>query len=441
MNASWFKYLPKFIRIKLEHRRELQSAIVNSVWLLADKILRMGVGLLVGVWIARYLGPEQFGMWNYSTAFAALFSALATLGLDGIVVRELIKNPKRQNALLGSAFVLKLVGGSLALLISVIAILLLHSNESITIWLVGISAAGFIFQSVSVVDCYFQAKVLSRFSVVAANTAFLLVTGMKVVLLLISGPLIAFALLGLCEVALTGLFLLAAYRTNHLEMREWHCDRSLMLELLRESWPLILAGLAVALYMRIDMVMLQEMVGDHEVGIYAAATRLSEIWYFLPVVIVSSVSPSMIKLRENNFILYINRLRKLYFLMAWLAIGVSLPISLLSNDVINILYGDGYKESALVLRIHLWASIAVFLGVASSQYLLIEKLTNISFYRTLIGLICNVLLNMFFIPIMGAVGAAIATVISYFVATFSLIFFKATRSHAIFLMTANFGSR
>lgn len=424
----------------MEARPGLQSVIGNSGWLFAEKILRMGAGLLVGVWIARYLGPAQFGLWNYATAFAAIFGAFASLGLDGIVIRELVKHPERQNQILGSAFILKLVGGVATILISGLAIFLLRSGDPLTIGLVGISAAGFIFQSVNVIDFNFQAKVQSRNTVMATTAAFLLMTGVKVFLILTSAPLIAFAWAGLAEMALTALFLMAAYQLNHLDIREWRCERQVMHALLKESWPLILAGLAVMLYMRIDILMLQEMVGDREVGIYAAATRLSEIWYFLPAVIISSVSPSIIKSHADDAVLYFRKLRNLYLLMVCLAIGVALPASILSNLLVNILYGDEFKDAAIILAIHLWASIAVFLGMASSQHLLAENLQKISFYRTLIGLASNICLNFLLIPKMGAKGAAIATVISYFVATFSLIFFRQTRSHFIhFLVTRSVG--
>lgn len=438
MNASWFKYLPGFLRTRLYGRHGLQAALGNSGWLFVDKILRMGVGLFVGVWIARYLGPQQFGLWNFAIAFTALFGAFATLGLDGIVVRELVKNPERQNDLLGSAFALKLIGGAITLLIALFAISLVRSGETLTLWLVGLSAAGFIFQSVNVIDFYFQAKVQSRYTVYAANGAFVLMTLVKISLLLTSAPLIAFAWAGLGEIALTAFFLLVAYRVNHHYMREWRYDGRVARELLKDSWPLLLAGLAVMLYMRVDMVMLQQMAGDREVGIYAAATRLSEIWYFLPMVVVASVSPAIIKCHGTDPDLYINRLRKLYFIMAWLAIGISLPLSLLSGWAVSILYGAEFREAAPVLAIHLWASIAVFLGVASSQYLLVEQLQKISFYRTLIGLVCNIALNLILIPRMGALGAAIATVVSYFVSVFSLVFFKSTRAHTIYLLMAPF---
>lgn len=441
MNASWVKYLPKILSTRLDGRHGLQSIIGNSGWLLADKVLRMGVGLIVGVWIARYLGPDQFGLWNFAISFTAIFSAFATLGLDGIVIRELVKNPEKQNALLGSAFILKLAGGLVALLLSLVVILLMHNGEVLTIWLVGISAAGFIFQSVNVIDFYFQAKVQSRYTVISANAAFVLMTIVKVYLLLTAAPLIVFAWAGLAEIALSAIFLLLAYRVNHQNMRDWQLDGKVMRQLLKDSWPLILAGLAVMLYMRVDVVMLQQMAGEHEVGIYAAATKLSEIWYFLPGIIVASVSPAIIKAHSLDSVEYISKLRQLYFAMAWLAIGISLPLSLLSGLIVSMLFGSEYADAGSVLAIHLWASLAVFLGVASSQYLLVEQLQKISFYRTFIGLACNVLLNLMLIPDMGAKGAAIATVISYFVATFSVIFFKSTRSHTVFLLLAPFSRR
>jgi PST family polysaccharide transporter len=178
------------------------------------------------------------------------------------------------------------------------------------------------------------------------------------------------------------------------------------------------------------------MVGEHEVGIYAAATKLSEIWYFLPGIIVASVSPAIIKAHSNDSVQYISKLRQLYFVMAWLAIGISLPLSLLSGSIINILFGSEFADAGPVLAIHLWASLAVFLGVASSQFLLVEQLQKISFYRTLVGLVCNVILNLLLIPDMGAKGAAIATVVSYFVATFSLILFSSSRKHTLHLITS-----
>ncbi len=438
MNQHRYKYLPEVLGQKLEGRPDLQAIVGNMGWLFVDKFLRMGLGLFVGAWVARYLGPKQFGLLNFSIAFAALFGAFATLGLDGIVVWRLVKYPGRQNELMGSAFALKLIGSAITFLACLVAIVLMHGQESLTIWLVAISATGFIFQSVNVIDFYFQAKVQSRYTVLAANGAFVLLTLVKVVLLVTAAPLIAFAWAGLGEIALTSVFLLVAYHARDNKMREWRYDRVVARELLQDSWPLLFAGLAVMLYMRLDVVMLQQLAGDREVGVYAAATRISEVWYFLPTVIVASVSPSIIKVHGTDPQLYIKRLQRLYFLMVWLAIGLSLPLSLASSWIVGLLYGVQFRDAGPVLAVHMWASVAVFLGVASSQYLLVEQLQKISFYRTLIGVLVNILLNLVLIPKLGAMGAAIATLIAYTIATFSIVFFRRTRAHSYHLLMAPF---
>ncbi len=418
MNASWVKYLPRFIREKLESRHGLQAILANTGWLFADKILRMGVGLFVGVWIARYLGPEQFGLWNFAMAFAALFGAFATLGLDGIVVRELVKNPERQNELLGSAFALKLIGGAVTLLIALIAISLVRSGDALTLWLVGLSAAGFIFQSVNVIDFYFQAKVQSRYTVYAANGAFVLMTLVKIALLLTSAPLIAFAWAGLGEIALTAIFLLAAYRFNHHNMREWRYDGRVARELLKASWPLILSGLAIMIYMRIDQIMIGQMLGDKEVGLYSAAVRISEVWYFIPMAIVSSVFPAIIAAKQQNETLYLQRLQKLYDLMVMLALSVAIPLTFLSDWLIVALFGEAYLHAGSILAIHVWGGVFVFLGVASGKWFLTENLLRFAFYRTLLGVLLNIGGNYVLIPLYGIAGAAVATIISQSAATY-----------------------
>lgn len=438
MNATWLRYLPGFLRTRLDGRHMLQAVLGNTGWLFADKILRMGVGLSVGIWLARYLGPESFGQLSYAIAFVSIFSAIATLGMDSIVVRELVRHPEKKDEIVGSTLALKLIGGCLAYAIVLTAIWFMRPTDTLALWLVGIIALGMIFQAVDAVDFLFQSKVQSRYTVYAKNSAFLLATAVKVWLILNQAGLIAFAWVGLVEVIVGAVGLLIVYKAAGNVFSSIRVRFSLMHDLLSKSWPLLLSGLAVTAYMRVDIVMLKEMVGDQEAGIYAAATSLSEVWYFLPMVIVASLSPVIIKSRDTNPGLYIRRLRRLYFFMVWLAIGVALPLSLLSSWLVGTLYGQRFSEAAPVLAVHLWAGIAVFLGVASSQYLLAEQLQKISFYRTLIGLACNVALNLVLIPKWGAMGAAIATVISYFIATFSLVFFKKTRSHAVYLLTALF---
>jgi PST family polysaccharide transporter len=408
----WLRYLPACMRGRVEHRPNLIAILSNTGWLFADKILRMCVGLFVGAWIARYLGPEQFGLWNFAIAFVALFGTLANLGLDGIVIKELVKHPERQNELMGTAFVLKLVGAFVAFILAIVAISFMRTNETLTLWLVALAAAGFIFQSLNVIDFYFQANVNSKYTVYSANSAFILMTLVKVVLLISSAPLIAFAYVGLVEVALTSFFLVVAYRVNHQNMREWCYNSGTALELFKSSWPLMLSGFAIMIYMRIDQIMIGQMLGDEEVGLFSAAVKISEIWYFIPMAVASSVLPSLIGTKKQSEALYNLRLQKLFDLMVILALLLAIPLTLLSDWAVVFLFGETYRSASLVLAIHVWGGVFVFLGVASGQWFITENLQNLAFYRTLLGAILNVSANLILIPTFGITGAAVSTLLS-----------------------------
>ncbi|OGS99413.1 MAG: hypothetical protein A3F73_11840 [Gallionellales bacterium RIFCSPLOWO2_12_FULL_59_22] len=418
MNASWVKLLPGFIRARLESRHGLQAIIGNTGWLFADKILRMGAGLIVSVWIARYLGPEQYGLWNFAIAFAALFGAFAALGLDNVVVRELVKNPARQNELLGSAFALKLAASLCMLIMAIAAISIARSGETFTLWLVAISAAGYVFLSINVIDFYFQAKVQSKFTVIAVNGAFAIATVAKIALLLIEAPLIAFVWAGSVETALSAIFLLAAYRINRQDIRKWRFRAEVAVELLKDGWPLILSGLAIMIYMRIDQIMIGQMLGDKEVGLFSAAARISEVWYFIPVAVVSSVFPSVIAAKQLEEALYLRRLQRLYNLMVGISLAIAIPTTIFSGWIINLLFGANYIQAAGTLSIHIWGGIFVFLWVACGQWYLNENLQRIAFLMALLGILVKLGLNYVMIPAYGIEGAAMATVISLVVATY-----------------------
>jgi PST family polysaccharide transporter len=164
--------------------------------------------------------------------------------------------------------------------------------------------------------------------------------------------------------------------------------------------------------MKIDKIMLGLMLGDEAVGIYSAATRISEVWYFVPMMIVASVFPTILEAKKQSEALYQQRLQRLYDLMVWLSVAVALPITFLSDPIVVLLYGPDYAEAGTVLAIHIWASIFVFLGVASGQWFIAENRQILSFQRTFLGALINVVLNCVCIPQFGVVGAAYATLMA-----------------------------
>jgi PST family polysaccharide transporter len=428
MDAIWVKYLPKPLRSKLGGRQRLQDALGNTIWLVSDRLLRLGVGLFVSVWIARYLGPEQYGLWSYALAFSALFTSFTSLGLEMIVVRELVKAPEQEREILGSAFVLRVAGATVTLIGTVTAISLLRPDDTLILALVALSSTAFIFQALYVIDLYFLAKVKSKYTIYAAHSAFLLMTLVKVGLLLTSAPLISFALAGLGETAMTALLLILVYKCHHRSIRSWRFSKTTARHLIQNSWPLILSGFTMMVYTRIDQIMIGEILGDREVGLYSTAVRISELWYFIPIAILDSVFPAVIQSKTQSETLYLQRMQTLFRLMVLPTVCMALVMTFASGTVIRILFGPAYQASGAVLAINIWAGVFFALGAASERWFAVENLQRYSLYRTGCGCIANVLLNLILIPRFNILGAAVATVISQMVASLLFdLFNKRTR--------------
>lgn len=405
--------VPAFIAARIHNRPALQKILGNTGWLLADKALRMGLGLLVGVWVARYLGPEQFGIYNYALAFVALFSPFAALGLDKIVVRDILLDSAGTAETLGTAFMLRICGALLTMIAAIYAILLIRPADNLTHWLVAILAASMTFQAFETIDFWFQSQVQSRYVVWARNAALVIVTLVKVGLIMTRSPLIAFAWACLAESGIAALGLVIAYRLKSQCIKAWRVSLRRARKFIESSWPLILSGIMSMLDMRIDMVMLGQMVGSESVGIYSAAVRLSEIWYFIPAIVGSSLFPAIVNSKQLGHDIYRERIQRYYDLNAALAYGLSIPTSLLAPFIISFLYGNAYSNSDVIFSIHIWACLFAFIGVARGNYLIADGLIKYSLFCNALGCSINIILNLVLIPKYEAVGAALATVISF----------------------------
>ncbi len=410
----------------LKNHQGFMKYFKNTSWLFGEKILRMVVGLFIGIWVARYLGPEQFGLFSYAQSFVGLFTAIATLGLDGIVIRELVKDESRRDELLGTAFYLKLVGAFCVLILLAVAVNF-TSNDATTNSIIFIIASGTIFQSFNVVDIYFQSRVMSKFVVYANFISLFLSSLIKVVLILNEAPLMAFVWVVLFDSFVLAVgFVYFFFKNSSFKIQDLKFKKETALSLLKDSWPLILSSIVIFIYMKVDQVMIQEMLGSVAVGQYAAAVRLSEAWYFLPMVISASLFPAIINAKKVSEELYYARLQKLYDLMVWMALAIAIPMTFMSAWVIELLYGGAYNEAGAVLMIHIWAGVFVFLGVASGKWFVSENLQLMSMWRTFFGMIVNIILNIFLIPKYGIVGAAFSTLIGQLIAAyvFDLFLYK-----------------
>ena len=418
---------------KLQLSAGFKKYFVNTSWLFFERIVGMAVTFFVGVYVARYLGPANFGLLSYAGSFVGLFAAIGTLGLDSILVRELVKDEKQRDELLGTTFVLKIIGSIFVLIIVLIAVRFTN-NDNFTNLLIYIIVIGTIFQSFNVINFYFQAKVLSKYTVYAQIFSTILCSVIKLLLIYFNMGLIYFATVTLLQSIILASGLIVMYIKQKSSLFNWSVNYGLAKDLLKDSWPLMLSGIAISIYMKIDQVMIKNILDAEAVGNYAVAVRLSEIWYFIPIAITNSLFPAIINAKKISEKLYYKRLQKLYSLMIWLSIGIALPATFLANNIIRVLFGIQYQYAAGVLRIYIWAGVFVFLGVASSQYLLAENYTKISFLRTFIGAVVNVILNIILISKYGINGAAMATVISYFVATFFILFIPKTSNQVVLML-------
>lgn len=422
------KFINKYVLDKFTKRDELKKGITNSGWLFLDKSIRIFFGFAVNIQITRYLGPELYGSWNYILAFVALFVPLSAIGLEGIVVRELIKNKFPIFKILGSALTLRIFGSIIAFILCASIFSFQNSQDPLLMLYFLINMAVFIFSPLEIIDYYFTSQSKSKYSVFAKTSVYIILNGFKIVCLLLGLPLIWFVSLHVIDICLGLILLLLVYQSRYRAIWEWKPDLTLMKLFLKESWILMFSGIVTLIYMKIDQVMIHQILDDKELGLYSAALRISEMWYFVPVIITNSLLPALVKAFQEDLSLFQRKLQRLFDTLVWISLSLGVIFALSSKLIINFLFGAMFDKAAIILSIHIWSSIFVFMGVAINSTLIIQNRAKFSLYNTSMGAVINVILNIILIPTLGGVGAAIATLIAYsFAAIFANLIYKENR--------------
>jgi O-antigen/teichoic acid export membrane protein len=382
----------------------------------------------VGAYVARYLGPSQYGLLNYSITVISLFSVIASLGLESIAVRELIKNERRTNVILGTAFILRLIASVTVLLVIWVFAGITHSDP-LTRQILFIISATVLFEIFQVIDYFFQAKVLSKYFVWSQMIALVIVSIIRVSLVVNEASLHWFAWSYVLDVLTAGLgFLYFAWRRKALFQEPIKWSSRVGLYLMKNSWPLIFSSFAVTIYMKIDQVMIKWLISDEANGMYGVAVRLSEMWNFIPVAICASFFPAILNAKLKDETLYKERLQKLYDLMVSISVVVAIAMTVLSPFIVRTLFGEQYSDSADILTLYIWSGVFVFLGVANGKWIIAENLQVFRMNSLVAAGILNIILNFIFIRWFGLRGAAISTIISYaFASYFSLLLTRRTR--------------
>ena len=392
-------------------------------WLLSDRLLRSGLGFLVLVWMARYLGPAKFGTFNYALAYVALVWSFTELGLSSIVVRNLVKKPEDASDTIGTAFLLRFAATILAWLVAAAGFHWLRPNDPSAQILVIIIATGMVFQVCDTLAWWFEALVQSKYAVLARSAAFVLAASLRVGLILAEAPLVTFAIASAAELAAAGIGLGIVFYWRRPAQFRFRFHRDSARRLLRDSWPLIFSNLAIIIYMRLDQVMLGSMRGDAEVGVYSVVVLIAEAANIIPMIVMPSLLPDIVAAKEQSEALFYERLDHLYRLMAFVAYAVALPLVLLSNWIVPLLFGAEYASGGPVLAVLAFAGIFTFMGVARTAFLVTMNWSRTHLVTVATSCLLNILLNLVLIPRYGGLGAAIASAISYWFAVHGFSFF------------------
>ena len=400
----------------------LKRYFSNTGWLFFEKGFASIISFAVGIYVIRFLGPTDFGILSYALSYVSLFAGIAALGLDSIVIRDLVRHQEERDELLGTSFVLKLLGALLVIIILSVIIACAPKDKS-TNWSIFFVAFASIFKSIYVIDYYFQSKVLSKYPVLVRCFSTVIITVFKLVLIYLQASLIWFAIAIAMESFAIALGFIFVYMNNKLKVRWWKFQRGLALRLLRDSWPLILSGVAISVYMRIDQVMIKSMLDAKAVGIYAVAVNLTEIWYFIPTMIIGSLFPAIINARKNDYKLYLNGLQRLHDIFFLIAFVIGITVSLCSSKIIGMLFGESFMEARISLVIYIWSVVFVFQGGIRGHFLIVENEQKMGLYFKIIALLVNIGLNLIMVPLYGIEGAAITTLISYSLPVYVFSFF------------------
>jgi PST family polysaccharide transporter len=401
--------LPDPIKRVLHDRPVVRRLLGNSAWQIADKVVRMGGGVLVSVYVARYLGPDDFGLFSFSLALTALYTSIAAFGLPSVVVRDLVMRPQERATVLASALLLRLLGSAVAVLLTVATMLALRSGDARSALVVFVMALSTVPQAWDVIDYDYQSRMDAQPIVVARNASFIASAALRVGLVLAGASLVCFAWAMTFEAALSAVLIVRRARLDGIGITIAATTRDELRRLASTGWPLIIAGLSVSVYMRVDQIMLGQMLGDAGVGVFSAAVRISEAFYFFPMTVALSVAPALTATYGRSTEEYERRFLQITRLLLWIGLAVAAIFALFSRQIILVLYGPRYLDAAAVLAIHAWAGALVSLGVCSNLWLTNAGYFKFSMCQTLVGAGVNVALNLTLIPRFGIIGAALAT--------------------------------
>jgi O-antigen/teichoic acid export membrane protein len=403
--------LATYIKEKWVHDG-FQKYFRNLGWMFFGRLASMLVSFLATAYIARHLGPANYGQLSYAVSFVSIFSFIAALGIDQALYRDLVNHPDKRGQYMGSAMVLRLISSVVAIILC-IGFALWFSPKDISLLLIMLLSLGFILNSFQLINYEFQANVESKIPSLLTLYIAIILNILKILVIVFGKGVIYLAIILLLESVFYALGYIYFRIKKYGSFSSWSFDKEIAKKILHDSWPLIFASAFALIYARIDQIMIKNMLGSESVGLYDAAVRLSEVWYFIPSIIASAMFPAILNARKTSEASYNSRIKNLAIILILLSVMIAVPISIFAGVAIGIVFGPTFIGSVLILQIYIWSNVATSINSVVNLYLVAENFKKMLLFSTFAGMLVNIILNILWIPLYGPAGAAYATLVSY----------------------------
>lgn len=398
------------------------KGMANAPWMLGEQFVKMVSGILISIYIARYLGPEQYGVLSYVIAFVAVFYPIAQMGMSSILVRELLKFPENKKQILSSSFYLVLVS-SIFVFVLVNTLSFFLNKSDLVKFFIFVYSIGVLFKPFDIIDFSFQASFQVKFASKAKTLAIILMALVKLGLIYFECSLGYFILAYALDFLILALFL----GIIHFSKKEYNFfnkwDNELLKGLFSSAWPMMLASFSVVLYMKMDQLIINFILGNKELGLYSSSVRLYDGFLGFMLTLTMALLPTIIKLKAESSTKYRIGLTKLFSFVFWFNNIVALIVTIFREIIVNILYGKDYIESQYVLALIFWSAGLSSVGSVTARFFTAENMERKMFKRTILSLFINLILNFILIPIYGIEGSAIATILTLIVGNYLLDYF------------------
>lgn len=405
----------------------LKNRIVNSrytkniFWLVFEKLFRMVAGVFVSIWVARYLGPAEFGTLQFLLSIALFTATVSTLGLDNLIIKTLVTHKGQEDLVLGTAFFLKLIAG-LVCAASAIFLLFLIGYETEILLLVSIIVSGVIFQCFNVIEFFFHSITAAKYIALAHSIAIVFVSITKVILIASGAGLGAFVVISAIEFSLfiVGLSFFYGIRCKKSFLK-WRLNFRIAVGLLTQGAPLLVASIGFALFTTLNPILVNHFLGETATGVYSAAYRLQSLGLFLPGVVINTFLPRVISAFQTDE--YTAITLKVTSLVVWMGFLIALPTFMFSEQIINLAFGNAYASAAQILPLMMLGNVAVFFFSCWHSWKIVESKSKLVLLSNVLIGVLNALICIALIPTIGLLGAGIAPLLAVCVSFAILSYF------------------